>query len=90
MAKEIKIIRILPNSKGSIINQYKAQLPLPSYCWESWDSFEECFLDFIRDSDESWIVTHEHEVELNEHDKAIYFDILEEASRFGDLTLELQ
>lgn len=74
-------IEILLVSKGSVINQFKLGLPLPYYCGISWDSFEECFLDYLEAHVSGIKVVHKGEIGLSKEDKDAYFGILRDAMK---------
>jgi hypothetical protein len=87
MATKGREISIVPTSKESVIAQFKKQLPLPDYCAENWDSFEECLLDFLEGAVDRIYIIHQGEVEMSSKDKVAYLSILRDARRAHDLVV---
>lgn len=51
-------IEINANNKRDIIDIYSKKLNFPAYYDNNWDSFEECLIDFIEESDTKIIINN--------------------------------
>ncbi len=84
-----KTVQIVLNSKEGIIEQYKRELPLPSYCAANWDSFEECLIDFLDESSAGLIIVHDSKTALSKEDFDTYLSIINAATDSHDVIIEM-